>query len=740
MKKFFLLLLAASSFAANSIGQGSCVTDIVYQQLKQQHPEIAVYEAQLEAATKMALQHIDISSMARTTAAIPDTIIYDIPIVVHVVHDYSYEYLSDDAIFTAVSHWAQVYMCQNTDTADVIDPFKKYVGNPRMRLHLATIDPNGNPTKGITHERSYLTNNADDQAKIGGWPQDKYINIWFINKFGASMTGAAAYAYYPSSAASMPYYDGVIGLYNYLDYDKAIPHEIGHVLNLEHPWGNTNNPGVACVDDEVDDTPPTMGHNPVGCVASALYDVTCATGYSKTYKDIHGLDSIADYPDTVNAQNIMDYTYCQKMFTIGQTQRMRAALTNTLAGRNNLFSPSNLTATGALAPMPDLLPVADYSIEKGIPSTAERAYFLTANNNTYFIFRNRSWNDTITSVAWTFSNAASSPTISSTNTVMNKFSQPGWVTVSVTATGNNTGSTTLVDSQSVYVADTTAVSPWNYRQNFTSAADISNWPMFNYYKNNFKWELFNGAGYDDGSCLRYRSYDYRTSPANATGTPVGDFDDIITPAFNMASITGRTGNVNINFYTSGSYRLGSGGLKDSLQVLISTNGGSSWVRISSLTGTALINTAAKSTEFIPTSGQWIPQTIAVPSIYCTGRTYIKLRYWPSASGNNLYLDKFQVSPYTTDVNEIANNTTLVKIFPNPTHGDSKIIFTSGYDGKCEYIIRDITGKIIYQAQETAQPNTLTEKDLSKNLFPSQGVYLVTVTISDKTITQKIIVD
>src|SRR6202012_2017521 len=151
-------------------------------------------------------------------------------------------------------YWTTVDLGQNySDSNIVIQPFKKYIGNPHIHLHLATIDPNGNPTKGIVRHQSYLTADGGDEAKLDDWPQNKYVNIWFVNTFGAQFTGVAAYAYYPSDAQYMPYYDGVICLSSYINYEKTIPHELGHVFSLEHVWGNTNSPEVACGDDLVDD-------------------------------------------------------------------------------------------------------------------------------------------------------------------------------------------------------------------------------------------------------------------------------------------------------------------------------------------------------------------------------------------------------------------------------------------------------------------------------------------------------
>jgi len=735
------MLLAAISFAGSTNAQKACGTDDVYNRLKSLHPEIAVNEAELEKEIQAKLSNLDLSKFEKTTTTYSDTVTYDIPVVVHVIHDYGTENLSDDSIINAVNYYSMIYQCQNADTSDVIAPFKKYVGNAHVRLHLATIDPSGKPTRGITRHQSYLTINGGDQAKMDDWPQNEYVNIWFINTFSGAHTGAAAYAYYPSSGASMPYYDGIIGLASYLNYDKAIPHEFGHVFNLEHLWGNTNNPDVACGDDAVDDTPPTKGHNPVGCVASALYDTTCSFNYFKKYKSVGGLDSIVNYPDTNNAQNIMEYTYCQKMFTIGQVKRMRAALTSTTAGRNNLWSASNLTATGALAPRPDLKPIADFSVERGTGGLRpfDRSFFLCANSTTSFAFANHSWNDTITNVLWQFSNGPASNNINSMGTVSNSFSQPGWVTVTLIATGNNTGDDTLVRAKAVYVADTNSIAPSGYVQNFVDSASTSNWPMFNYYNNNFLWQLYTGAGYGDGSCVRFRSYDARTAPANYTGNPIGDYDDLISPAFDL---TGLGSTVNLNFYTSGATRPNSYSVaNDSLDIYANTTCGSRWFKIATLTGSSLSNNSIQSTEFVPTSNsQWQAQTITIPSGYISNRTFIKFRYRSGDNGNNLYLDKFSISPFSTEVNEVIAEKSKLSIFPNPASSNCKVVFMTGADGIVSYSVKDITGKTVFSQNSKYTPSTLVQQELERNIFPTAGMYFVTVQMTDGVYTQKLIIE
>lgn len=744
IKKFTLLLLAVAAATFQSFAQGFCGSDIIAKRIKAQHPELAAaYEAQLEEDMKPLLHRA--RSMARRTA---DTGVYEIPVVVHIMHDYGAENLSDTFIYNTIDAWNRTMMKLNADTALVIEPFKKHIGNPRIRFHLATKDPNGNPTKGITRHHSWHTNSISEFTKAGGWPRDEYVNVWVVRSIGGYLAGAAAYAYYPINAAIIPYYDGILTTAYYFNYANTVPHEFGHTFNLKHTFDNAATVGQVCGDDDVPDTPPTKGHYSTGCVPSALLDTACATGYVWIYKDINGLDSVVDYPDTVNAENVMDYTYCSRMFTNGQAARMRASLTSNVSGRSNLHSQGNLDKTGALAPMLDMFPVADFSVDR---TTAGGGLFTCIGNNNSVIFRNASWNDTITNVAWTFSNGATLPASTSMTSVSNKFTQPGWVSVTLTATGNNTGSNTITNSQALYVADDATVRPEGYWQTFDNIADTMQWPIFNYFNNQFKWERYDGAGYDGNTSLRYHSFDNRPFPENMTGRAESDFDDVITPAFDL---TGVTSDLNLNFYTAGAYKRQADSLyrnniykeivdstaSDSLKVYLSSSCGTFWREIATIKGTDLLNNPLQNTEFIPASqNQWRAQTVNIPAAVRSGKVFFRFRYFPANNSNNLYLDRFTITPFPTDVQEVMSRPNTIKIFPNPTHGVCKVAFTATGNGMVNYGVRDITGRILYSEENVYPVNTLVQHELPSYIFGTPGIYLVTVTIANKTTTQKVVV-
>ena len=159
------------------------------------------------------------------------------------------------------------------------------------------------------------------EAAHGNWPQNKYMNVFVC----IDPDGAAGYTLNPSgwlpvtgmygSIYIRHTYFGSIGTGNYA-LARAFSHEVGHWLNLSHPWGPNNNPGNAasCGDDDgVTDTP-----NTIGWTSCNLSGTTCSS-----------LD---------NVQNFMEYSYCSRMFTAGQAARMNTALqSGQPADRHNLW-------------------------------------------------------------------------------------------------------------------------------------------------------------------------------------------------------------------------------------------------------------------------------------------------------------------------------------------------------------------------------------------------------------------
>jgi len=195
-------------------------------------------------------------------------------------------------------------------------------------------------------------------------------------------------------------------------------------------------------------------------------------------------------------------------------------------------------------------------------------------------FTNESWNDTVSSVKWNFNVGSQSITdsinLSAHGFQDQSFAQSGWVNIAMTAYGNHTAPNTRIFDSCVFVADATARPGNTVLEEFNPSADLAKWPTFNYYNNEFKWQTYDSAGYDDNFCMKYDGYDARIIPGfgitPTTGGPFGDFDDFFSIPVDLSSMA--TGACNLNFWTSGASRTSNSyDINDSLKIYYSTDQG-----------------------------------------------------------------------------------------------------------------------------------------------------------------------
>lgn len=1067
-----LLLLGAGMIAGTSVNaqqKEACATQEVNNDYKVLSPDIVTYENEVNAFIAGLKNSEVLRSRLKGTAFGPNDTLH-IPVVVHVVHDYGYqsngnfnEYVPDNRIYEMMDSVNAVFTGSAGDLVSVIPTFKPYIGIPKIKFHLASKDPKGNPTKGITRRQSYLTYGGDDQAKFDQWDPTSYLNIWIIRTIGRKGNGTVlAYAVFPTSAAAFPYNDGIISRALNIDDDgKTIAHEIGHILGLYHTWGNVTNdatPPNCTGDDEVDDTPPTQGHNTSIC---PLYDTTCVfkstviskqlldntptkqlitstdigltfaprtnliieavdiypstigdeftiqlqrlnpgtgtyqpfrtlttisdavgkanlsnqnmvtnedsvngainfdvvapaviidnvdiypaaigdpftiaiisglgdtlktyngttttnTGkqivpinayvprannyrmqminnpgmrvdtfyntvpnYTKTvseaitikdelnkdttgginptnyqgaynifynwdfrHKAITTTDSSAqyvplgfrinsadtnfrlvvtenpglyadsigsvpyvksipcvlqikddnisgtynllyklqvrygyivncvDYPDTANTQNIMNYVACPIMFTKGQVERMRDMIANNVGGRGNLVEESTHLRTGIISGPGgnydvrlDLKPVPDFSVERARGGIgAARTYFMCKGED--FQFTQRSWRDTITSVTWSMSNGANIENSGATftqsggtlnNTLDVTFSEPGWVDVTLTASGNGTGDSTVTKEDYVYVADPdNAINPQNGFMMGFDPNDANNsldkWPIFNYYNNDFKWEVSNNTGFYDNNCIVYKGFDNRVGPMSYTGSPKGDFDDFYTPAFNL---TGMNGDCQLNFMSSGAFATTDSRLfRDTLRISYSTDCGITWNTLTNITKGELGNKGTVTIPYAPLwLGDWKLQSIAIPNGARTANVFFRFRFLPGVddinfsksrsipgTGNNFYIDRININEFPLGVNTLMDDNKSIALVPNPTNGSTQLVINAKSNDMADINVTDITGKVVYSTKKQLN-GVMTTVDIPASAIQVKGVYMIHVQAGNQKFTDKLV--
>jgi hypothetical protein len=239
-----------------------------------------------------------------------------IPVVVHVVFNTAAQNISDAQIHSQITILNQDYRKTNSDVSKTPSVFAALAGDARIEFQLASTDPNGQPTTGITRTQTSATSFSDDDkvksAATGGadaWPAANYLNIW-VCQLGGGLLG---YAQFPGGPAAT---DGVVILHSGFgntgtatapfNLGRSATHEIGHWLNLRHIWGDDG--GGCSGDDFVADTPNCADHN---FGKPSFPHITCNNG-----------------PNGDLFMNYMDYTDDDSMFMFsnGQIVRMQACL------------------------------------------------------------------------------------------------------------------------------------------------------------------------------------------------------------------------------------------------------------------------------------------------------------------------------------------------------------------------------------------------------------------------------
>ncbi len=216
--------------------------------------------------------------------------------------------------------------------------------NTGISLCLATKDPSGNTTTGIT--RTYTATTAfshnydshDNDMKhvsTGGcdaWDPTKYFNIWVCN---FSLVGLGGFGLFPTAGMTADYgaaicykYFGLTGATSPANGGTLLSHEGGHCLNLNHTWGDED---ACAADDGVTDTPMEAAAT-TGSHTGLLTDACSSTSPGVMY------------------MNFMDYSNdaCSSNMTPGQALRMKAVITTYMTSLINAVS-TECTAAAPVA-------------------------------------------------------------------------------------------------------------------------------------------------------------------------------------------------------------------------------------------------------------------------------------------------------------------------------------------------------------------------------------------------------
>lgn len=651
----------------------------------------------------------------------PKATTYYIPVVFHLLHNNGVENISDDQILDALDILNRDYDLQNADANAVVNAFN--ASNPSatsiptdvdIQFRLATIAPDGTCFNGITRTVSSQTSSGDGQDQVaavvsgndvyqGVWPHTKYLNIIICEDIG----GAAGYTFNPFTGTQATqtnmYFNSVFVLHSYVgsigtssaSSSRTLTHEVGHWLNLSHPWGDTNDPGVSCGNDNVSDTPQT-----IGATACTLTANTC-TG-DNSYWGFNQIDQVENY---------MDYSYCSKMFSPGQVTRMRTAATSGTSGRSTLISAGNLTAVGAEGVM--TLCRAEFEASKTTLCAGESITFTDQTFNAV-----SGWN-------WTFSGGT--PSSSTDQNPVITYSTPGVYDVTLQATDPSGNDTETKTDYIVVLPSGASIPFYESFENFTTLNGTTEWTVYNPSGEGF--EITTTAGHTGSKSAKLANFNQST----------GNVDVIESSTVDLSGVSAATG-VTLSFRYA--YRQRNSSNDEWLKVFVTSDCGDSWVQRKTIHGTQLSDQVATSTWTPGSQSDWTTVHMTnVTSSYWVDDFRYKFSF-ESDGGNNFYLDDINI--YASDpsdaivvgLNDLSGFEDL-SIYPNPTENDLNVSFSLENSEVMQFVVTDLSGKKL-QAN-TVHANSGSNLVLIDTEAFAGGVYMLSISAGDKVRTLQFVV-
>ena len=190
----FMCLLVATVKLVAQEGR-KCGFDLFYNELLNVNSQVDL-ESHFQAQVKQR-------SMQKSNT------IVTVPTVVHVIYRTQTQNISNQQINNQINVINNDFRKLNADTINVVSGDSK--ADLRIEFRLATQDPNGNASTGITKTATNIQNVCDFQngtydQVAPAWDRDSYMNIWVCEVGG----GIAGFAFPPNTPGVSKGKDGIV--------------------------------------------------------------------------------------------------------------------------------------------------------------------------------------------------------------------------------------------------------------------------------------------------------------------------------------------------------------------------------------------------------------------------------------------------------------------------------------------------------------------------------------------------
>lgn len=310
-----LLVLLVSSLSV--FAQRNCGYETVMEKDFIENPQNRELYLQGMERLKNLAENARMNRSANQTSAV-----VTIPVVVHVLYKTTAQNISLAQINSQLAVLNADFRKQNSDfNAVVPSVFRPFAADLEIQFVLATTDPMGNPTDGVTRKSVSSSFNLETSYYLGAgqpsWDPYFYLNIW-VGDFGSG-SDTLGFAWPPIPYAGTNR-DGLVIGFRYFgtmgtaqapfNKGRTATHEIGHYFGLEHPWGTSTTCGSPANNDGANDVPAVNGPH-YGCPTFPTNTNTCTNSANGAM-----------------FMNFMDYVNdgCMGMFTTNQKAIAREVL------------------------------------------------------------------------------------------------------------------------------------------------------------------------------------------------------------------------------------------------------------------------------------------------------------------------------------------------------------------------------------------------------------------------------
>lgn len=241
--------------------------------------------------------------------------------------------------------------------------------------------------------------------------------------------------------------------------------------------------------------------------------------------------------------------------------------------------------------------------------------------------------------------------------------------------GSDDNNTNNTQSYS-FVVNTAAATAAPYMNNISTAG----FPYANWGLNNADGGITWTRVTTNGGSLKLDCYNYGS---------VGEIDEFTVEPIDLSTASAASVSFNVAHATySAQYT-------DALEVLVSSDCGTTWTSVWSKSGTTLATAAPNTNAFTPTAAQWRAECIDLTAYAGNNKVFVMFRSI-NGYGNNIYVDDINVttSICPTGIADVSNETNL-SVYPNPANSSVNMSFNLAERSEVTLNVYNTLGEIVY---------------------------------------------